>query len=109
VRIPWTAALTHSYEISCPACHAPLELSRFTRIFGAFGGIAGASVALRLGHGIFHRWFWAIPVVAAFLAFGFFSALFVLIAGDLIVRPKPPTTSFPHPRSNSPSVLLTLL
>jgi hypothetical protein len=96
VRIPWTAALAHSYEISCPACHAPLELSRFTRIFGAFGGIAGACVALHLGRGIFHGLFWAAPIVAAILAFGFVSVLCVLIAGDLVVRPKPAAASFPH-------------
>jgi hypothetical protein len=87
----------NSYEITCPACHAPLELSRFTRFFGAFGGIAGAFVALHLGQGIFHGWFWATPVVATILAYGFFSALFVLIAGDLVVRPKPAAASFPHP------------
>ena len=97
VRIPWTATLAHSYEISCPACHAPLELSRFTRIFGAFGGIAGAFMVLHLGHGVFHGWFWALPIVAAILAYGFFSALFVLIAGDLVVRPKPAAAGFPHP------------
>jgi len=97
VRIPWTAALAYSYEISCPACHAPLELSQFTRIFGAFGGIAGAFVALYLGHGIFHGKFWAAPILEAILGYGFFSALCVLIAGDLVVRPKPAAASFPHP------------
>ena len=96
VRIPWTTTLVNSYEITCPACHAPLELSHFTRIVGAFGGIAGAFVALHLGQGIFHDWFWATPVVAAILGYGFFSVLFVLIAGDLVVRPKP-AASFPHP------------
>jgi hypothetical protein len=97
VRIRWTATLAHSYEISCPACHAPLELSRFTRIFGAFGGIVGAFIAFFLGRGIFHGRFWATPIVAAILAYGFFSALFVLVAGDLVVRPKPAAASFPHP------------
>jgi hypothetical protein len=96
VRIPWTATLAHSYEISCPACHAPLELSRFTRIFDAFGGIAGAFMVLHLGHGVFHGWFWALPIVVAILAYGFFSALFVLIVGDLVVRPKPAAAGFPH-------------
>ena len=97
VRIPWTATLAHSYEITCPACHAPLELSRFTRIFGAFGGIAGAFVALPLGQGIFHGRFWVLPVVVAILGYAGASALFVLIAGDLVVRPKPSAESFPHP------------
>jgi hypothetical protein len=97
VRIPWTAMLVHSYEITCPACHAPLELSRFTRIFGAFGGVAGAFLALYLGHGLFHGWFWAMPIVAAILAYGFFSALFVLVAGDLVVRSMFDSRGFPHP------------
>jgi hypothetical protein len=97
VRIPWAATLAHSYEITCPACHAPLELSRFTRSLGAFGGIAGAFVLLYLGQGIFDTWFWAIPIAAAVLAYGFFSALFVLIAGDLVVRPKLAPRGFPHP------------
>jgi hypothetical protein len=37
------------------------------------------------------------PTVAAILGFGFASALCVLIAGDLVVRPKPTAASFPHP------------
>lgn len=97
VRIPWTATLAYSYEITCPACHAPLELSRFTRIFGGFGGIAGAFIALRLGQGFFHGWFWAMSVVAAILGYGIASALCVLIAGDLMVRPRSAAATFPHP------------
>jgi uncharacterized membrane protein len=97
VRIPWTAALAHSHEITCPACHARLELSRFTRVFSAFGGITGAFITLHLIRAIFRNSFWATPIVVAILAFGFFSGLCVLIAGDLAVRPKPASTGFPHP------------
>ena len=96
VRIPWTVALAHSYEIECPACHAALELSRFTRVVGAFGGLAGAYVAFHLVRRILHDLSWTAPIVAAILAFGFVSALFVLMAGDLVVRPKPAVESFPH-------------
>ena len=97
VRIPWTSTLAHSYEITCPACHAPLELSLFTRIFGGFGGLAGAFSAIYLGQGIVHGRFWVLPVVAAILGYAGASALFVLIAGDLVVRPKPARASFPQP------------
>jgi hypothetical protein len=97
VRIPWTVALAHSYEIRCPACHAALELSRFTRLFGAFGGIAGAYVAFHVVRRISHGLSWAAPMVVAILAFGIVSALFVVIAGDLVVRAKTATESFPHP------------
>jgi hypothetical protein len=96
VRIPWTASLAHSYEITCPACHAPLELSRFTRISGAFGGIAGAFVAIHLAEGIFHGKVWVLPVVAI-LGYAGASVLFVLIVGDLVVRPKTTGASFPQP------------
>jgi hypothetical protein len=98
VRIPWTATVAHSYEINCPACRAPLELSRFTRIFGAFGGIAGAFVAFHLGQGVFQGRFWVLPVVTAILGYGGASTLFVLIAGDLVVRPKATRASFPQPK-----------
>jgi hypothetical protein len=98
VRIPWTASLAHSYEITCPACHAPLELSRFTRLIGALGGITGAFLTLHLVRAIYHDLFWTTPIVVSFLAFGFLSALFVLIAGDVALRPKPAAAaSFPHP------------
>jgi len=89
-------ALAHSYDISCPACHAALELSRFTRLVGAFGGIAGAFVAVHLIRGVLHSGQWVVPIMAAILAFGFISALCVLIAGDLVVRPKANSTGFPH-------------
>jgi hypothetical protein len=97
VRIPWTATLAHSYEITCPACRALLEISRFTRIFGACGGIVGVFVAVYLGQEVFHGRFWVLPIVAAILGYAGASALFVLIAGDLVVRPKPAGASFPHP------------
>ena len=98
VRIPWTEAVAHSYEFSCPACHASLELSRFTRIFGGFGGITGALMVLYLGQRILHGWFWAMPVVAAILGFGLASALSVLVAGDFALRARPTATTFPHPK-----------
>jgi hypothetical protein len=97
VRISWTATLVHSYEIICPACHAPLELSRFTRNFGAFGGIAGAFVAHHLGQEVFHGRFWVLPIVVAILGYAGASAPFVLVAGDLVVRQKASAASFPHP------------
>jgi hypothetical protein len=96
VRVPWTKALAHSYDIRCPACHAPLELSRFTRIVGAFGGIIGAFAAIHLVHSVFHCTLWVAPILTAILTFGLVSPLFVLLAGDLVVRPKDNSSGFPH-------------
>lgn len=97
VRVPWTEVLAHSEEISCPACHAPLELSRFTRVFSGFGGVLGALAAMHLAHRIFPGELWVLRVVAAILGFGIVSAVCVLIAGDVVVRPKKTSAVFPHP------------
>lgn len=107
VRVPWTAALARSYEIQCPACHAPLELSRFTRIVGALGGIAGAIAAAHLIGSIWPGGLWVTQIVAAILGYGVASAAWILVAGDLVVRPKP-AQLFHTKRSNRPLVLLTL-
>ena len=48
VNVPWTSVLARSYEMECPGCRAPLELSRYTRIVAGFGGIAGGMIAVQL-------------------------------------------------------------
>ena len=83
VRVPWTAALAHSED-----CHAVLELSRFTRVFAGFGGILGAFAAVHLVHRIVPGALWVTQIIAAVVAFAVTSAAGVLIAGDLVVRPK---------------------
>jgi hypothetical protein len=88
VRVPWTAALAHSEQFPCPGCHAALELSRFTRMFAGFCGIVGAFAAVHLVQRIFPGALWVTQVVAAIAAFGVASAAGVLLAGDLVVRPK---------------------
>jgi hypothetical protein len=94
--VPWTEVLAHSEEISCPACHAALELSRFTRVFSGFGGVLGALVAIHLTHEMFHGAHWVMRMVTAILAFGIASAVCVLVAGDLVVRPRMTSAGFPH-------------
>lgn len=98
VRVPWTALLAHSYDIECPACHTGLEVSRYTRAIAGFGGLAGALIATHLAGGLFPAAAWVTRTAAAVLGFGFISAAWVLIAGDLVVRPKAAASSsaFPH-------------
>jgi len=96
VRVPWTLALTLSEEIRCPACHAELELSRFTRIFSGIGGFLGAFGAVHLTRGVVSGTNWATQIVLAIAVFGVTSAVCVLIAGDLVVRPQASSASFPQ-------------
>ena len=97
VKAPWTAALVHSYEFECRACHAALELSRFTRIAAGLGGIVGAAVAVHLSGFIFGGDAWFMRVAIAIVSYGIISAACALLAGDLAVPAKPGPARFPHP------------
>lgn len=97
VNVPWTSVLARSYEMECPGCRAPLELSRYTRIVAGFGGIAGGMIAVQLTPLIFPGALWVMRAVAAIVGFGVTSAACVLLTADLVVVPKAETTSFPHP------------
>ncbi len=97
-KIAPSRVLSCSYEITCPTCHAPLELSRQSRLVDSLTGVLAALL-------VFHLPFphtsanWILRLVAAFLAFGFGSILLLLFAADLVVRPHSVSTPFPHPHS----------
>ncbi len=91
-------ALSHSYDIICPTCRSPLELSRYSRLLSSFLGFLAALLVFHLplvptGAN------WVLRLVAVFLAFGFGSALLLFFAADLVVRHEPISTSFPHTHS----------
>lgn len=87
--------LSRSNDLICPACHSPLELSRYSRLLASFVGfLAGLLVFhLHLPHTGAN---WVLRPVAVFIAFGLGSALLLFLVADLVVRPNPPSTSFPH-------------
>lgn len=97
-RISRFAVLTCSYDITCPTCRSPLELSRQSRLLDA---LVGFLVALD----VFHIHLpqvganWVLRPVATILAFCFASTLLVFFAADLVVRPSALSTSFPHAKS----------
>jgi len=94
-KIPRFLVLTRSYEITCPTCRSPLELSRHSRLLDSCVGFLAAVMVfhLPLPHSDAH---WFLRLVAVVLAFGFGSALLLFFAADLVVRPQPVSTPFPH-------------
>ena len=97
-KIPRFLVLTRSYDITCPTCRAALELSRHSRLLDALAGFLA-------GLFVFHLPLpptganWLLRLIAVVLAFAFGSALLLLFAADLVVRPQPVSTPFPHPHS----------
>jgi hypothetical protein len=95
-RISRFLVLSSSYEITCPTCHSPLELARQSRLLDSLFGFLIALVVfqLPLPHTAVN---WLLRLVITFLAFCFGSAFLLFYAADIVVRPTPLSTPFPHP------------
>jgi hypothetical protein len=97
-RISRFLVLTCSYEITCPTCRSSLELSRQSRLLDSLFGVL---VALF----VFHLPFphtganWVLRLLATVFAFCLGSALLLFFAADIVVRPSPLSTPFPHSHS----------
>jgi hypothetical protein len=99
VKLSPFLALSASNDLTCPACHAPVELSRHSRVLSSFVGIVVALPAFYLTSTAIHLARWIFPMIAAFLAFGCASALMLFIRSDLVVPPHQDSSIFPHPPS----------
>lgn len=95
-KVSRTLVVSRSNDLSCPTCHAQLELSRPSRLLSSSAGILAALIAFRLANSAISTARWTWPMLAAILAFGFASALVLFFSSDLVVRPHPASSSFPH-------------
>jgi len=95
-KVPRMLILTKTLEVSCPACHAELEVARGSRLLAAFVGFLAAFVAVHLFEGVGGVAGWTLPVVVAVMAYGMCAALVQLVFCELALRPKVFPTAFPH-------------
>jgi hypothetical protein len=96
VRVPRSLVFTRGEELTCPSCHAPLELSRATRVVSAAFGVLVAYFAASAVSGSNARGGWLWPIFAAVLGYGLGSVLVLYFLADLTVRPD--AAHFPQPR-----------
>jgi hypothetical protein len=96
VKFSRGAVLVRSGDLVCPSCHARLELSRISRVTAAFFGVAVAFAAVWLLLNGDPQAGWYLAPVAAVLAYGVGSALYLCIVSDLVVCPRSPNKAFPH-------------
>jgi hypothetical protein len=96
VKLSRAAVLARSGELLCPSCHSCLELSRLSRVTAAFFGLGIAFAAVWLLLNRTPEGACYLTPVAAVLAYGVGSALYLSVASGLVVCPKPPGEPFPH-------------
>ncbi|MGB9510936.1 MAG: hypothetical protein WBU20_04575 [Candidatus Acidiferrum sp.] len=95
-KVPHSVVLTRTDEVICPSCRTPLELSRASRVLGAWVGLLAAFAAIRTVPGTDKGINWVLPILAAVIAYGVASALVIYFLADLVVLPKPSASHFPQ-------------
>ncbi len=91
-KIPAVTVVTRSYDLVCPSCGKPLEISRISRNIAAiFGLIAGAaawywSTGASQSH---HALGWVFPILYAILAWGIVTPLVLMLTADLSLKSEP--------------------
>ena len=97
-KMPRTSILAQSGELTCPSCHASLELSQPSKVLSAAAGLlVGYALTRGFGGGDSETAIrWVLPLVGAVLTYGFVSALILFFLSDLVVRSEPPTQPFPQ-------------
>lgn len=96
VKVPPGSVLARSNDLVCPSCHSELELSRYSRVLAALLGVVAAFLAVRFTLIAQPASAWVLAVVAAVLAYGIVSALFLYFLSDLVIRPQAPEIPFPQ-------------
>jgi len=94
-KISAAHVVAHSYDLDCPGCHRPIEISRISRNLAVLAGLIASEAA----------WYWStisapnhdalgwlFPVVFAILAYGIVTPLVLMATADLSMKPETPAT-----------------
>jgi hypothetical protein len=87
--IPAGTILAHSYDLVCPGCGKPLEISRISRNLSVLLALIAAYFAWRGETFIapaHHAIGWLLPVLLSVVAYGVVAPLVLVVAGDLSLR-----------------------
>jgi hypothetical protein len=95
-KVPRSMVLTRGDDVLCPSCRTELELSRASRVLGAFCGLAGAVAGVQVISALSTRGTWALDVLGAVLGYGMVSAVVLYFLADLVVQPRMPAGHFPQ-------------
>jgi len=85
--VPAAEIAAHSYELICPGCQRPLEISDFSRNLAAFGGLAAAALVWSFSaprfSGDSSALAWIMPLLYSYLTFSVVAPLLLIFLADL--------------------------
>jgi len=104
-KISSLTIVTHSYDLTCPGCDRPLEISRISRNIASLLGLIAGTIAFYWSAGTSpeHQALgWVFPVLYAIIAFGVVSMLVLLTTADLSIKSEPHHAE-PHAHATAPA------
>jgi hypothetical protein len=91
-KIPAVTVVTRSYDLVCPSCGKPLEISRISRNIAAIFGLIAGALAWYLATGAsggHHALGWVFPIMYAILAYGIVAPVVLMLTADLSLKSEP--------------------
>jgi len=104
-KIPATTIIAHSYDLVCPGCQRPLEISRISRNLAAFAGLVagtGMAYAAFLESPHHQALGWVLPLIYAIVFYGVTAAIVLLLWADLSLKAEPHEAQSHPPSAGSP-------
>jgi len=95
-EISAASVVAYSNSIECPHCKARLEIAPGSRTISSLCGLAAAAIVWRLSSGPDSDLGAVLPTLYAFLAFGIFSGLVVMVTANLRNAPALPVPEPVH-------------
>ena len=92
--VPAEEVAARSYDLTCPGCRRPLEISNFSRNLAAFGALAAAALVWFFAAGRFSRdasaLGWIMPILYSYLTLSIVAPLLLILLADLRLGSEPP-------------------
>lgn len=93
--VPAGQIAARSYDLACPGCQRPLEISDFSRNLAAFGALAAAALVWCFAAARFSRdasaLGWIMPLLYGYLTLSIVAPLLLILLADLRLSSVPPT------------------
>jgi hypothetical protein len=83
--------VAYSYDLICPTCQHPLEISALSQNISAFAGLVAGGIVWWLANAHYSQQpgalGWALPVLFSCLAFSVVTPLVLILTADLKLKP----------------------
>jgi hypothetical protein len=89
--VPPGLIVAHSYDLVCPSCRHPLEISTLSQNLSAFAGLVAGAIVWWLAGAHYSRQSgalgWVLPLLFSYLAFSVMAPLALILTADLKLKP----------------------